>query len=303
MITRLVHVGNAVVDVVLRVPSLPARGGDVLAENVTTTTGGAFNVMAAAARLGLPVTYGGLHGTGRYGELVRADLAREGIAVVQPESPDGDTGFVVTHVEPDGERTFVTSPGVEATLDLDALDRLDVTATDAVSVSGYSLAFDSNRAALEDWLPNLPGGCTVVFDPGSLVPTLPSAAVTAVLERAGWITCNAAEARALTGRDDPREAAAALRRRNAIVRLGARGCLVARDGDVQLVPSVPVQAVDSTGAGDTHTGAFVASLADGLDPVAAAARANAAAAYAVTRRGPATGPTSAQLSAFLADQH
>jgi sugar/nucleoside kinase (ribokinase family) len=60
-----------------------------------------------------------------------------------------------------------------------------------------------------------------------------------------------------------------------------------------------VTAVDSTGAGDAHSGAFLAALADGLPPLDAAARANAAAAFAVTRPGPATSPTRAELDAWL----
>jgi sugar/nucleoside kinase (ribokinase family) len=61
-----------------------------------------------------------------------------------------------------------------------------------------------------------------------------------------------------------------------------------------------VTAVDTTGAGDAHGGVFLAGLADGLSPVGAAARANAAAAFAVTRSGPATAPDRAQLDAWLA---
>jgi sugar/nucleoside kinase (ribokinase family) len=57
--------------------------------------------------------------------------------------------------------------------------------------------------------------------------------------------------------------------------------------------------VDSTGAGDAHAGVFLAALADGLDPAAAARRANAAAALAVTLPGPATSPTRTALDTWL----
>ena len=59
-------------------------------------------------------------------------------------------------------------------------------------------------------------------------------------------------------------------------------------------------AVDTTGAGDAHSGVFLAGLAAGLPPAAAARRANAAAALAVTRPGPAVSPSRAELDAFLA---
>ena len=66
------------------------------------------------------------------------------------------------------------------------------------------------------------------------------------------------------------------------------------------IPAPTVRAVDTTGAGDAHAGVFLAALADGLPPDAAARRANAAAALAVTRPGPATSPTRAELNAWLA---
>jgi sugar/nucleoside kinase (ribokinase family) len=60
--------------------------------------------------------------------------------------------------------------------------------------------------------------------------------------------------------------------------------------------------VDTNGAGDTHTGVLVAERARGADWVSAARRANAAGALKVTRKGPATAPTVAELDAFLAQQ-
>jgi sugar/nucleoside kinase (ribokinase family) len=65
------------------------------------------------------------------------------------------------------------------------------------------------------------------------------------------------------------------------------------------VPGFKVVAVDSNGAGDAHAGVFVAGLAHGLSAIDAARRANAAAALAVTRWGPATSPGVAELDAFI----
>jgi sugar/nucleoside kinase (ribokinase family) len=60
-----------------------------------------------------------------------------------------------------------------------------------------------------------------------------------------------------------------------------------------------VTAVDTTGAGDAHSGVFLAGLAAGLTVGDAARRANAAAALAVTRSGAAVSPTKAELDQFL----
>ena len=84
---RLVHVGNVVVDLVMTVADLPSRGGDMLAGHTTTVAGGGFNVIAAAARQGLAVTYAGRHGTGPFGEIVRTALRSEGVTVTAPATP------------------------------------------------------------------------------------------------------------------------------------------------------------------------------------------------------------------------
>jgi sugar/nucleoside kinase (ribokinase family) len=304
-VTRgLLHLGNVVVDVALSVPALPERGGDVLATATQVTPGGGFNVMAAAARQGVTVRYAGAHGAGPFGELARAGLAAEGIAVLQPPRAGLDTGFVVTVVDAGGERTFLTSPGAEATLTAADLAAVAAGPGETVYLSGYGLVHEANRAALLDWLARLADGRMLVFDPGPLVRLIPGDALRRVLAQADWLTCNAREARALTGHDDPVAAAGVLSQRDVragvLVRTGPAGCVLARPGaDPVRVPGFPVDAVDTTGAGDAHTGVFIAALAQGAGPADAVRTANAAAALAVTRRGPATAPRRADLARFL----
>ncbi|MEV6486481.1 PfkB family carbohydrate kinase [Streptomyces sp. NPDC051576] len=303
MSSRLWHLGNVLVDLVLEVPALPERGSDVLATRTEHTPGGGFNVMAAAARQGLPVTYAGAHGTGPFGDRARAALHAEGIDVLLAPRPEPDTGFVVCLIDADGERTFVTSPGAEATLAAADLVELRPQAGDLVYVTGYGLLYDSNRAALLDLLPRLDPTVTLVTDPGPLAAEIPEIALELLLARSDWWSCNAREAALLTDVADPAEAARALASRlgrgSALVRTGPDGCLV-HDGErLVAVPGFAVDAIDLNGAGDAHTGVFMAALAQGLDPVAAARRANAGAALAVTAPGPATAPDAARLDAFL----
>lgn len=300
----LIHLGNAVVDLVLTVPHAPERGGDVLAQEATELVGGGFNVMAAAARQGMAVAYAGRHGTGPRGDLVRAALAAEGIALLQPVVADCDTGLVVAIVEADGERSFVTAPGAEARLGPSDLARLAVKAADVVYLTGYSLAHPSNREALVEWLPRIGPEPLVVFDPGPLVGSLPREALATVLDRADWVTANAAEAAAISGFGDPEKAAGELLAltggTGVVVRSGAAGCVLAlRGGAPVAVPAIASSVVDLNGAGDAHAGAFIAQLASGVEPVAAARWANVAAGLAIGRRGPATAPTFAEVSERL----
>ncbi|MGV8910003.1 MAG: PfkB family carbohydrate kinase [Propionicimonas sp.] len=304
--SRLVHLGNAVVDLVLRVPAAPERGGDVLASSASAHVGGGFNVMVAASRQGLPVVYAGMHGTGPRGDQVRAALAAEGIEILQPAHQGCDTGLVVVIVEDDGERSFITVSGAEAQLDAAALSRVALLPDDFLYLTGYSLAHATNRAALVEWLPGVAEGVVVFFDPGPLVATVPADALAVVLRRADWVSANSAEAVALTGVVLAGDAAIALQKRTrggVVVRCGQDGCVVALPGgDAVPVPGVAAEVVDLNGAGDAHAGAFIAQLALGVAPVSAAGWANAAAALAVERFGPATAPTHQQVTRRLREE-
>jgi sugar/nucleoside kinase (ribokinase family) len=306
-IRRLVFAGEAIVDLVMRVPALPERGGDTLAASSAVSAGGGFNVMAAAARQGLPVLYAGGHGTGPWGDLVRSALAAEGIGVLRPPDGRADTGFDVAMVEPGGERTFVTSLGAESLAGPGGWDVVPAGEGDAVYVSGYGLAAGGSGPALAAWAAALPGEVLLFVDPGPLVAGIPEDRLGPVLDRCDWLSCSQREAAVLSGTGDPARAARALRgrtglsgRAGVIVRVGKDGCVVARGDRVTQVPAPAVTAVDTTGAGDAHAGVFLAALADGLTQEDAARRANAAAALAVTRAGPATAPARAELDAWLA---
>jgi sugar/nucleoside kinase (ribokinase family) len=311
-ISRLVFAGEAIVDVLMRVPALPERGADMLAESASIEVGGGFNIMAAAVRQGLPVVYAGGHGTGPWGDRVRAALAAEGIRLLRTPDPDRDTGFDVALVEADGERTFVTALGAESLRQPDAWDLVRLRPGDAVYVSGYGLVPAGSGPVLGAWAASLPPGVPVFADPGPLVADIPAAVLEPVLARCDWWSCNRREAALLTGSDDPAEAARRLVRRTGragvIVRAGPDGCVLAmrvpgpaleQGLSLSHVAAPAVTAVDTTGAGDAHSGVFLAGLAAGLTAAEAARRASAAAALSVTRAGPATSPTRAGLDRFL----
>ena len=315
MNTRLVFAGEAIVDLVMQVPALPERGGDMLAASSSTEVGGGFNIMAAAARQGLPVVYAGGHGTGPWGDRVRAALAAEGIAILRTPDPAADTGFDVAMVEAGGERTFVTSLGAETLREPGAWDPILVRTGDIVYVSGYGLVTPDAGAVLGAWAAALPPAVLLFVDPGPLVAYISAAVLDPVLSRSDWWSCNQREAALLTEAGDPVEAARRLARRTGragvIVRAGPSGCVLALRGPASTaavqpglslsdIPAPAVTAVDTTGAGDAHAGVFLAAIAAGLPPAAAAWRANAAAALTVTRPGPATSPSRAELEEFLA---
>ena len=325
---RVLHAGQAVVDVVLRIPGLPEPGGDVFATAHRLVAGGAVNTMTAAARDGAEVVHLGSHGTGPFGDMVRAALAEEGVRVLASPDPQQDTGFSIALVDDSAERTFVSTRGAEAETPLAQLLAGAPVPGDVVCVSGYSLVHPVNRESLLRWLPGLEDGVQVVVDPAPVIGEVDLESVHALLARADVWTTNEREARLLVDRlaahaEDapartetqaaPAGAAGidpspdgdllalasrlcALTGTVVLLRAGARGAVLAHPGREPLVlPPLPVTAVDTNGAGDAHTGVLCARLAAGEPLEDAARRAGVAAAIAVTRHGPATSPTAAEI--------
>lgn len=307
----IVATGSIIVDLTLHVPELPPVGGDVIAGPPSYDVGGGFNLICAAARQGAEVAYAGGHGAGTFGDRVRAALQELGIATLLAPTIAGDTGLCVTLVDDRAERTFVTAPGAEAVLTSRQLAGVTVGPSDGVALSGYDLAYDGAGAALAEWVPSLAFGPLILLDPGPLVADIPTGRWSAVLPALTVLTLNAREAQLLagTGEDDidrvhqriraqhPLDPAALL-----VIRRGADGCTY--DGGpgrapVTAVASMPVRPVDTTGAGDTHTGVLLAELLRGSVIREALHRANVAAAISVTRSGPASAPTRAEVDAAV----
>jgi sugar/nucleoside kinase (ribokinase family) len=303
-VSRLIHTGQVIVDLVMQIDALPKPGGDVLAANALFAVGGGFNVMAAARRSRMPVVYAGGHGSGRFGDMARAALAKEGVEIAGPQVTGEDTGLCVALVDARAERTFVSHIGAEGVLERSVLDGLLVTQDDIVYLSGYSLMLPDKATVLLAWLEQLPVGPRVAFDPGPLVDAIDAALLERVLARVSIWTSNRVEALRFAKTEDLDAACESIAARlptNAlsVVRDGARGCEMRVMGQRDHVAGFRVDAVDTKGAGDAHTGVFLAMLASGADARTAATRANAAAALAVTRHGPATAPDTEEIDVFL----
>lgn len=300
---RVICTGQAIVDLVMRIPALPARGGDIFASDSAFQAGGSgFNMMAAAARLDAQVIFAGAIGNGPFAQIVRTGLAAEGIAEPLPAAAKRDTGFCIALVDDDAERTFVTVIGAEADVDAELYQRAGAAAGDIVYVSGYSFMHPANRDALVAWLPSLPDSVLVVFDPAPVVADIDDSALAVLRDRVDIWTANQQEAAILAGRDgEAAELASELARQLnavAVVRAGADGAyLASASAPVQHFSAPPVVAVDTNGAGDAHVGAMCAQLAQGAQLDQAVCVATLAAGLAVTKPGPATSPTRAELAA------
>lgn len=302
---RVIHTAQALVDVVVEVPALPPRGGNVHAKKATRYAGGAVNILLAAARQGARAVHAGAIGTGPNGDLIRSALDAEGVEYSAPPVPDMDTGACFVLVEPTAERTFITTMEGERQISVDSLATSAPEPGDIVCVSGYSLQ-SPTLGPLSEWLCGLPDGVVIVLDPGAPFAFLAEPVRREMLARTDVWTSNAQEASELTGVEDPAESPAAVAMllpagAVAIVRDGANGCWVHEGGQTVYVPGFPQTPVDTNGAGDAHTGALAAEIAIGTPWAEAARRANAVGAVKVTRHGPATAPRRDEVDAFLAE--
>ena len=264
---RVIHTGQALVDIVVEIAGLPERGGNVMASTHHQYAAGAVNVLLAAARAGATAVHAGAVGTGPNGDLVRAALRAEGVAVTSEPVPGLDTGICLVAVEPDGERTFITTMDAERHITVESLATSHPVPGDLVCVTGYSL-FEPTRDPLLAWLEGLSDGVVVVLDPGAAFTSMPDAVRERALAVTGVWTSNSPEAWDLTGLADIEESAAALAGMLGdgavvVVRDGPEGCWVREGGVTAHVPGYPQDPVDTNGAGDAHTGVLAAERALG----------------------------------------
>jgi sugar/nucleoside kinase (ribokinase family) len=240
-----------VIDLVMRLDSLPTRGGDVFARAAQATPGGGFNVMLAAVRDGAAVVYAGGHGSGLLGDLARQALRQAGILVVAPPDTSADTGISVVLVDDAAERTFVTAPGSEFGADGGHWLAAGAGPGDIVYVTGYSLVRPDKRDALMEWLGGLDPGVALLFDPSPLVGELPLGVLRALARRGGVWSLNQPEAVCLAGR-------------------------------LNLVPGLASDSGQLEVWDDAAAGAMAVALADGVAGLDRADRAGRAEAWAAT---------------------
>ena len=304
MITRLVQLSGVIVDHIYWVEAVPRAGEEAIVRRAVLCAGGGFNAMVAARRAGMAVAYAGTLGTGPFAEIVAAALVDEGIGTLRPRLAGQDQGCCTCLIDRAGERTFVAASGADGIVTAADLAALSIGAGDWCLLSGYALGYRDSRTALTEWLEARAGKVNLVFDPSPLVAQIPDRSRDAALSAATWVSANCAEATALTGCADPEAAAATLaqgRSGGAVVRDGANGCFLATaDSPPRHIPGHPVRAVDTNGAGDTHIGAFIATLAETGDSSRATRFANIAAALSTTQEGPSTAPTKADVLSVLA---
>jgi ribokinase len=306
-VPRILVIGSINMDLVLEMERVPRGGETLLGQRYSYIPGGkGANQAVAAARLGAAVTFVGRVGADPHGQALRRHLSLESIDQELLAADDtAQTGFAVIQVDSSGENRIVVYPGANLCIHPEDVRRAFERPVDALTVN-LEIAADivelACRLAGERGIPAvLDAGPVREFD----------------LRRVRGLEVlspNETETLAFSGRPcgTDAEAARAARElqamtgcRYVVLKLGARGAFLyeAAAGTGERIPGYPVQAVDTTAAGD----AFTAALADGLlrthDIRRAVRWANAAGALAVTRLGAQPSmPRRAEVEGFLRER-
>ncbi len=289
--THLKSLASGLVDQVTFVPHLPAPGGDVLATKTFSQVGGALNLEAAASRLGLKAQHCTPVGTGPRADAIQIAMAIEGVEALGIEDfTEGDSGLCITLVEPDGQRSFVTISGAEGKRSFAELEQYDYDDEAWLVIYGYELVYPTSRDAFMELFASGLIKSKIVFDPGPTTAELTSEVLDWIGAHATLISCNLSEYEKLAPHVGP-ECWLLLRKGAEGAELWHRGAIVATAAGRK------VNVVDTNGAGDVHTGAFLAALAKGNDLQASLELACRAAEYSIQLEGGCTGPTWQELLA------
>ena len=280
--------GSINVDLVFRVAALPGPGETVLGDSYVTVPGGkGANQAVAAARSGAKVRMVGRVGRDGFATVALGGLRGAGVDTTGVAVDEAPTGCAVIGVDARGENQIMVASGANAHVAADQVD-------DALLGPQTTLALQmevpvAETAALIARARRR--GARIVLNLAPALP-LPDEALRAVdvLVVNGGEARSLAKANGLAATEGPGLAGALAQAlgMTVVMTLGKEGAVAAgRDGTWQ-VGALPIQAIDTTGAGDAFSGVLAASLDTGLSVDAALQRASVAAGLACLSLGAQT---------------
>lgn len=290
MTARVLVVGDVMTDVIV-VPEGPiVRGSDRRATVRSRPGGSGANQAVWLGAMGANVLFAARVGADDRSMYENYFRGRDVVAVLAGDA-DLPSGVLVTIVDPDGERSFLTDRGANlnlcaADLTPDLLDGVGL-----VLVSGYSLFAPGPRAAVQGLFAEARSrGIAIAIDPASVgfLREVGTENFLSWVTGADWIFANAEEAEALTGLSDLAAQVVALGAQfgRVVIKRGGAGAVLGDKNGIRLSLPAPVVTVrDTTGAGDAFAAGFMAAWLNGADEAGALAHAIAAGARAVQAIG------------------
>lgn len=284
---KILAVGAVMVDMVAPLDALPTSGEGVVIEGLRSTMGGcAFNSANIVRQLGQPVFLFAPVGVGTYASFVREELAKRGMEALEIPDAPCDCGAAICFVEPDGQRTMVTFPGIERRYESSWWDRIDPEEFSSAFVGGYEVDGVGGDAIISFFEAH--PQVQLTYAPGPRVMNIgpeKTARINALhpvwhlndQEAVAYAKqISLAEAGALLDAASDDEAQALIREAGAAIQVECQNVVVVTAGgdgsyaflpedDFLFVPTEAIKPVDTIGAGDSHLGAVMAARHAGKD--------------------------------------
>ena len=276
----ILNFGSLNIDHVYQVTSFVRPGETVSSLHYDRLPGGkGLNQSVALARAGAPVFHAGK--VGPDGQFLVELLQSCGVDTRFVACDGSVTGHACIQVDAAGQNCILLHGGANREITLAVAEK-----TLAAFSAGDWLVLQNEISCMPQILSmGKARGMVTVLNPSPITPELAAAD----LSQVDYLLLNETEGRDLTGQTRPEDIVAALLRRypamHVVLTLGADGAVYAAGEEYISLPAVPVQVVDTTAAGDTFTGFFLAALHAGKTPQAAMRLAVQAAAVAVSRPG------------------
>lgn len=296
-------VGSTNIDLAIRVPHICAKNETVIGTGSYEIFGGGkgANQAASVAAAGAKANFISKVGDDAFGEQSLKGLIDGGVdCSFVIRDTNSSTGLAAILVDDNGDNAIAVAPGANGQLSAQDITAAEAAIADASHlILQLEVPFDTVRHAIKIAAKH---GTSVIFNPA------PAPAPGDDFGPVTYFTPNEVEAASLSGitADSERNLDAISDTffdrgvENVIITLGARGCFVRSRDERLFIDPYKVDAVDTTGAGDTFNGFFGAALSRGEQLGKAAKYACAAAALAVTRPGARTNlPTHDEVIEFM----
>ena len=280
-------IGSLNYDIVFKQERLPSPGETYTADSVQTAGGGkGANQAVQCAKLGAQTYMVGAVGNDAMGSFLRDSLEKYGVETRYLLEREGGSGFAVVHALEDGTVAATLAKGANYALTRDDIEAVrDLLKRSKIAVFQMEIPRGVLEYAIEIAAAEK---CFIVLNAAPATPIDSS-----VLKKVDCLVVNEVEASYYCGAEIRDRASAeqqieALRAkcgRLVIITLGVQGSVIYDGQRLEFIPAKKVEAIESTGAGDSYIGAFSVRLLEGEDCFSAARFAAEAAAITVTGIG------------------
>lgn len=278
---RILNFGSLNLDHVYQLPRFVQPGETITAAEYAVHLGGkGHNQSVALAKAGASIWHAGM--IGNNGDALRTNLTRWGVNTDYLRTVPMSTGHSVIQVDSQGQNAIIVYPGANGRIDKnfaqEVLSHFD---------SGDYLLLQNEISALPDIMELAHArGMHIVLNPSPFN----SGITVCPLKYVKMFVVNELEGAALSGQSEPEAICGAIRNQypdaSVLLTLGAGGA-VYDDGQIIRQQAYPADVVDTTAAGDTFTGYFLAWRLGGKSADEALHAASIAAAIAISRPGAA----------------